>query len=101
MPHSKVKEYLLSASHPVGSAKARYFASRGYGEESPDVLARDLKQIARTGTVTSTQDNDWGTKYVVRGSVRAPDGDPVELTTVWIVRDETHPVLITAYPWRG
>ncbi len=101
VPRSKVKEYLLSASHPVGSAKARYFTSRGYEAEAPEVLERDLKEIARTGSVRSTQDNDWGRKYVVTGEVRAPDGDPVELTTVWMTRDEAHPALVTAYPRRG
>ena len=93
--------YLLSASHPVGSAKARYFASRGYRAEEPEALEAALPEIARSGTVRSTQVTEWGTKYVVVGSVSAPDGDPIELATVWIVRGDAHPELVTAYPWRG
>jgi hypothetical protein len=89
----------MSTSHPVGCAKARYF-SRGYRVEAHGDLERDLKEIARVGTVQSTHDTGWGTKYVVTGVVTAPDGDSVELATVWIVGDEAGPVLVTAYPWR-
>lgn len=101
VPRLKVVAYLLSPSHPVGSAKARYFVSRGYSAEEPEAFEDALAEIARSGTVESTQAIEWGTKYVVAGSLIAPDGDPIELATVWIVRGDAHPVLVTAYPWRG
>ncbi|MDH3207947.1 MAG: hypothetical protein OEO79_15180 [Gemmatimonadota bacterium] len=100
VPRSKVEAYLLSPSHPVGSAKARYFSSRGYRAESPEVLERSLAQLARSGTVRSTQEIEWGTKYLVTGDITAPDGEKMELATVWMVRDDAPPVLVTAYPWR-
>lgn len=56
--------------------------------------------IARDGEVRSTQDTEWGMKYEVTGSVVAPDGDSLELVTVWMVRGTAHPVLVTAYPLR-
>ena len=84
----------------MGSAKARYFASRGYGLEAPEILERDLLAIAQEGTVESTQAVPWGRKYLVTGTVRAPDGAQVSLATVWIVREGARPVLVTAYPWR-
>jgi hypothetical protein len=96
----KVEGYLLSWSHPVGSAKARYFASRGYRAESPEIFERDLKRIAQVGDVRSTQESSWGTKYVVVGQVSAPDSDPIELATIWIVEEGGRPILVTAYPWR-
>ena len=52
------------------------------------------------GVVRSTQETEWGTKYVVTGSITAPDGAPMELATVWIVRGDAHPLLVTAYPWK-
>ena len=85
----------------MGSAKARYFASRGYRADAPEVLERDLKRIGHDGSVRSTQESSWGTKYVVVGRVVAPDGDPIELATVWIVEEGGRPILVTAYPWRG
>ena len=93
--------YLLSSTHPVGSAKARYFASRGYRAEAPEIFERDLKRIAQDENVRSTQESSWDTKYVVVGQVSAPDGDPIELATIWIVKDGGRPILVTAYPWRG
>lgn len=90
--------YLLAAGHPVGGAKARYLLARGYDPNEPGVLISDLKTLARTGRVESTQATDWGTKYVVVGSVRAPDGTTLELATVWIASGEDAPLLVTAYP---
>lgn len=101
IPRGKILNYLLSRSHPVGSAKARYFSSRGYRVGASDVLDRDLRVVAAEGTVESTEETVWGTKYVVVGSLVAPDGDPLELATVWMRRAEDLPVLVTAYPWRG
>jgi hypothetical protein len=97
----KVEEYLLSTAHPVGSAKARYFASRGYQADAPEVLETDLLRIAHEGSVRSTQATPWGTKYLVVGRVPAPDGGPIELATVWMLQEGAGPVLVTAYPWRG
>jgi hypothetical protein len=101
VPGGKIRGYLLSRSHPVGSAKARYFASRGYRAEASDVLERDLRMVAKAGEVRSTEDTEWGIKYVVAGSVTAPDGGLIELATVWMVGGGGRPVLVTAYPWKG
>ena len=95
---SKVERYLLSESHPVGGAKARYFRSRGYGVEDPARLEQDLLEVASKGEVTSEERTKWGTKYVVVGEIVAPDGHSLFLTTVWLLRDATGPELVTAYP---
>jgi hypothetical protein len=101
VPRSKVEAHLLALSHPVGGAKARYLVARGYEPESPQVLEADLRTIARTGQVESTEATGWGIKYLVVGSVRAPDGESVELATVWIASEGRDPVLVTAYPWKA
>lgn len=101
VPRSKIEQYLLAVGHPVGRAKAEFLISRGYGFEAPELLERDLKSVARLGHVRSTEATDWGTKYLVVGSIRAPDGKPLELATVWMVQGREVPVLVTAYPWRG
>jgi hypothetical protein len=75
--------------------------SRGYDPEEPELLERDLKGVGRVGRVRSTEATEWGTKYLVVGSIQAPDGKPLELATVWMVQGREVPVLITAYPWRG
>jgi len=101
VPRSKIEEYLLSLGHPVGGAKARYLIARGYDPAVPEVLEKDLKVIAATGRVESTEATEWGSKYLVVGSVRAPDGASLELASVWIALGDGAPVLITAYPWKA
>lgn len=50
--------------------------------------------------MAQTEAMRWGTKYVVTGEVTAPDGNPVSLTTVWMVVEGYAPILVTAYPTR-
>ena len=96
----KITGYLLATGHPVGGAKARYFESRGYSIDSPEVLEESLTDVALRGEVVSEEATEWGTKYVVVGTVQAPDGNPMSLATVWIDVDEPVPMLVTAYPAR-
>ena len=96
----KLTGYLLATGHPVGGAKARYFESRGYSVDAPEVLEESLTHVALKGEVVSEEATEWGTKYLVVGTVRAPDGNPMRLATVWIDVDERVPMLVTAYPAR-
>ena len=91
---------MLSLGHPVGRGKAEYLISRGYDPEAPEVLGNDLRRIAPSGLVLSTEATEWGTKYLVMGSILAPDGKPLDLATVWMAGGRDAPVLVTAYPWR-
>jgi hypothetical protein len=100
VPRRKVTGYLLAAAHPVGGPKARYFLSRGYSLEAPEVLEAALRDVASQGTVVSEEATTWGRKYLVVGQVRAPDGNPMDVATVWVVAGNAAPVLVTAYPNR-
>lgn len=98
VPESKILDYLLSPDHPVGKDKAAYFTSRGFRRENPQLLRRALLELARRGTVVDVTETGWGTKYYVEGSVRAPDGNRLDLATVWMGTDRGGPRLVTAYP---
>jgi hypothetical protein len=100
VPIRKVRDYLLSTSHPDGRSKARYFVSRGYDPASPWRLAADLRAIADVGEVSAVRDTEWGPIYEVEGAIDAPDGALMRLATVWIIGPDTIPRLITAYPAR-
>lgn len=100
IPRRKVTGYLLALGHPVGGAKARYFLSRGFSLEAPDVFEEALREVAESGLVKGTKATEWGTKYFVVGEVVAPDGNAVVLGTVWIVAGDARPILVTAYPTR-
>jgi hypothetical protein len=95
----KVRDYLLSAAHPVGRAKARFFTSLGFRRERSGELRDALLALARRGQVTLGAPTIFGQKYVVRDIIQGPAGLTAALTTVWIVRQgEDFARFITAYP---
>ena len=95
---AKVRDYLVSTEHRVGSAKARFFASLGFDQRNwtvlRDELYRFVKQEAHLGGTTR-----FGQKYVVPGTIQGPSGRVAYLVVVWIVLNgEDFPRFVTAYP---
>jgi hypothetical protein len=99
VPPGKVEGYLLNALHVQNSGKAQFFERAGYNPEQPERLINDLKTIARTGRVTTTVTTPRGIKYVVKGTITAPNRREYSLQTVWIIDiDQEIPRFLTAYP---
>lgn len=98
VPPEKIRDYLLSASHPVVRWKARFFASLGFSVERADELERILLSVAVNGTVVETESTMHGIKFVVDGEVGVPRGGTVPLRTIWIAEARRPPRLVTAYP---
>lgn len=91
--------YLLAPDHPEGGGKARFFIERGYDPARHWIFRRDLRRLARRGTVTETILTDYGMKFIVDGVVDTPDGTCARLRTVWIIKPaERQPRFVTAYP---
>jgi len=95
---AKVRDYLLSPEHRVGSAKARFFAQLGFERRNwtilQDELYRFATQDAQLGSATR-----FGQKYVVPGTIQGPTGRVAPLVVVWIVLNgEDFPRFVTAYP---
>ena len=96
---SKLTEYLLSQSHTIGKSKAQFFNAAGFDRLNVDALAQALVQIAATQTVVDVIPTEYGSKYVVDGTVRAPRLGTLNVRNIWIVdRDHGSPRLVTAYP---
>jgi uncharacterized protein DUF6883 len=96
---TKIGEYLLSETHPVGRSKARFFREAGFDESTIDLLSRGLFQIARTQEVVETSATVHGLKYVLEGELEAPTGRRLRLRTIWIVdQGQDRPRFVTAYP---
>ncbi|NJO23547.1 MAG: hypothetical protein HC868_12210 [Sphingomonadales bacterium] len=96
---AKVASYLLSGTHPVGRAKARFFEQFGFRADAPLELAQALLAHVRNNEVADTDDSIFGTKYRVEGPVNSPDGRNPNIASVWIVGSaETSPRFITAFP---
>ena len=95
----KLRDYLLSQSHPVGRFKARFFAAVGFRSDDWLVLKQELLKIAVRGEATLLQETTFGRSYLVVGTVTGPRGRTADVATVWIVRSgDDAPRLVTVYP---
>ncbi len=98
IPEEKLREYLLSRSHPIGRYKAPFFESVGYKQEECQVLERDLRALL-INPASAGESNGYGQKFVVRGRIQGPNGSVAGIVTVWIIlMGETSPRFVTAYP---
>ncbi len=95
----KIRDYLLSTSHPVGRFKASFFASLGYTQDTWGVLAADLRQHAVAGTVRASETTRFGQMHEVVGQLLGPSGKDAEVVAVWIILSgEDVPRFVTAFP---
>jgi hypothetical protein len=98
----KVRDYLLSSTHPIGQSKATFFVGLGYRQTDWVHLHRDLLAIAQLDTATQGRFARYGNKYEVRAILVGPSGRSATVLTVWIVRHgEDFPRFITAFPQDG
>ena len=96
---AKLVNYLLSRSHPLGRTKAAYFRALGFREEAPVELELALLGHARENPVATREATRFGSKYVVDGMFGAPNGERVELRSIWFVELGAELArFVTAYP---
>lgn len=97
--HNKLAGYLLSETHPIGKAKAKFFRALGFDETNLKALEQALLNLAKTHAVHATVTTVHGTKYIIIGAIYTPSGKTVSILTVWIVdTGEDAPRFITARP---
>jgi hypothetical protein len=98
----KVRDYLLSSTHPVGRLKAAFFVGLGYRAEDWAHLHEDLLGVALVDAATPGRFTRYGNKYEIRATLKGPAGRSAMVLTVWIVRHgEDFPRFITAFPDDG
>lgn len=96
---AKIRDYLLSGSHPIGRFKSAFFLALGYTEADWETLAADLRAHAIQNEAIATELNAFGQKYEIRGTIEGPTGKVGMLVAVWIVlRGEDSPRFVTAFP---
>lgn len=99
IPEQKLRAYLLSTTHPVGQAKARFFRDFGFHDENVDLLESGLLAIACSQAVVQATKSPFGEKYVVDGELHTPSGRTVTVRTAWIIEaGEDAPRFVTAHP---
>ena len=95
----KVRDYLLSPSHPIGRFKATVFVALGYSAAQWEILRDDLLALAQIGTAIPGQPSGFGKKFEVDGILTGPTGRSARFKTVWMLRTgETSPRFVTAFP---
>ena len=96
---AKLRGYLLSAAHPVGRFKARFFAALGYTSDEWRVLGADLRSQHLSQPVESGPSLPYGRSYTIRAILKGPSGEAATVVSVWFIRSGTDvPHFVTAYP---
>jgi hypothetical protein len=98
VPAEKIREYLLSANHPIGRYKSAYFTALGYAQVGWEALERDLRGLLAV-EAQSLDETEYGQKYAVRARLTGPNGRSAGVVSVWIIlTGETAARFVTAYP---
>lgn len=87
IPAEKLRDYLLSPSHPVGRFKAAFFAALGYSQERWTVLEADIRTQILPSDAQKLGSTPFGDKYSIAADLRGPTGRSVRVVSIWIVPD--------------
>jgi hypothetical protein len=96
---AKVRDYLLSPSHPVGRFKASFFVALGFSVADWEVLRIALLNLVRSTEAVLGERSPFGQKYEIHGTIQGPSGRRATVITVWMLpndRDVAH--FVTAFP---
>lgn len=99
IPPQKLRDYVLSSSHPVGKFKAAFFQNLGYTSDNWQQLVADIRSIIDSNDATVGEKTEYGLKLEVRGIITGSNHQTAEIVTAWIILNgEDNPRFITAYP---
>lgn len=94
----KILEYLLNLNHEEGRGKAQFFMSFGFTREDWGALRDALQRHAVHHLVSKNAGTPYGVNCCVDCSVETPDRRNPCIRTVWELKSEAAPRLITAHP---
>ena len=95
----KISDYLLSATHPTGRHKARFFERVGFQSSVPEALTQAILEHARSNEVTTIERSPFGIRYTIDGLLISPDGRNPRIRVIWFAElGSDIPYLVTAYP---
>src|SRR5437868_626682 len=100
-PEAKIVNYLLSARHSGGRAKARFLESYGFRIQDWYALRDAVITHAMANDVAASHHTRFGTRYEIDGPLPTPDGRAPIVRVVWFVQtQENLPRLVTLVPRR-
>ena len=99
---AKLRDYLLSPTHPVGRFKAPFFVALGYSAAEWNRLEADLRGQHLPLEAAPAAPTVYGQKYIIRATLVGPGGTSAGVVTVWVVRaGEDFARFVPAYPEGG
>ncbi len=99
---TKLRDYLLSATHPIGRFKARFFTALGFVPERWEELAEALRLQHLTQGGEPVAPTAQGRKYTIRAILNGPTGQSAFVVSVWFIpAGGDVPRFVTAYPGEG
>jgi hypothetical protein len=101
VPEAKIVNYLLSARHSGGRAKARFLESFGFRALDWRALRDAILAHAKANDIAATHQTRFGIRYEIDGPLPAPDGRAPTIRVVWFVESQDNvPRLVTLVPRR-
>ncbi len=70
IPPEKLRDYILSSSHPVGKFKAAFFQNLGYTSDNWQQLEAGIRSIINDYDALVGEKTEYGLKYEVRGIIK-------------------------------
>lgn len=95
----KLRDYVLSPTHPIGRHKARVFMSAlGIGQDDWRYLREQILELVDGApVVTLSAQHPFGTIYSVVLVIEGLNGASHQVMTGWIVEEDEPPRLTSAY----
>jgi hypothetical protein len=101
VPEAKIVNYLLSARHSGGRAKARFLESFGFHAHDWRMLRDAVIAHATTNEITASHQTRFGIRYEIDGPLPTPDGRaPVVRVVSFAEPPENVSRLVTLIPRR-
>jgi hypothetical protein len=95
----KLRDYLLSTTHPIGRFKARFFLALGFTADRWTELAEALRIQHLTQDAEPDVATTLGRKYTIRAILNGPTGQSAMVVSVWFIPTGGDvPRFVTAYP---
>ena len=82
IPTEKLTRYLLVPQ--ARADKSAFLARAGYTPQNPSALLLDLRLQILPLDAASTESNQFGEYFEIRGALRGPNGVMLRVKTIWI-----------------
>jgi hypothetical protein len=96
---AKLRDYLLSRTHPVGRFKARFFTALGFSAEQWRQLETALRTDHLSQPAEPVGTNERGQKYAIRAILKGTAGEAMVVSVWFLPHGSDVPRFVTAYPW--